>query len=310
MPPPTPIEGTPLWVCRRVDAKSPEIGGDAWSAYKDRPWLVLSGAEVHQRKLFIAPPMTSAKKRTRMGLCVKADPTREHSFVDAQQVWTFPVERIVSGESPALGPDGVRQTRRFLRRYLEFAVGPREGWLCQGRVVWLRLVPASQHITNLADPALERDTDIESWRTTVERLVRTKPDRPADWSVPAIVITNDAYLPRTPSPGDRRSDVYALVSVVPLVVAPPQLLTRGAPRVEGSDGVIYAPLTQCLLTLAYDAPAADGGPGLTVAPPTGNAGMPGCISDSVRHQILEEVHELLDLPREPAQHGTHRYGKH
>ncbi len=273
----------PIMVWQRTDRKSPEFD-------KNRPWLVMSTTYLHRLGIFFAPPFNSAKTRTQLALCVYADPSiKSAGVVDVQQLWTFPVERIMPAQRQKevhMAPDTADRVREELKNYLAFAEGPRDGWLCQGRIVWLRLIPQWK------DPSLAPGTDMDGLLKIAERLPHVALDRPDDWTIPALVIANDSYLPA--SFGETPNGIYAVVTVIPLILTSPELQTPKNLQIgqPNSEAPTLTPLTQCFLTLAYNESAADGYEGIKFEHKEQNT---WCIEDDVRRSILDEIWSILAL---------------
>lgn len=274
----------PVWVFERSDRKGPEFD-------KDRPWLVLSTTYIHRLGIFFAPPFNTARDRTQFGLCVSAVPNKKSAgVIDVQQLWTFPVERIKHSDTErkqvSMSPDAPKLARDRLKEYLAFATGPRVGWLCQGRVVWLRLIPKWK------DSHSAITTDIGGLLTISERLPNVAFDRPEDWTIPALVIANDAYLPSLS--GDHISNIYAVTTVIPLILTTPELQTPERLQISqpGNGFLTLTPLTQCFLTLAYNEPALDGYEGIKFKHKEQET---WCIDDEERRAIMDEVWSILGL---------------
>jgi len=258
-------------------------------------WLILSRQGLHERKIFIAPPLNTGKDRTTLALCVK-DPVA--GFLDAQQLWTMPESRVHRLPCPpiCLHADTVPDTRAMIRKYLEYVETPR-GWLCQGRVVWLRLAPTRWVVVN-GHRVPTPKTDIELWRSLVKQLSGNLPSLPDDWMLPAVVITNDRYLPKYKGAASPPG-VFPLVTVVP-VVHDKSLWGKGAPVFQGPAGrdgspVLYAPLTQCLLTLDHRAIDAEGRERVCAdLPRFENWHIP----KEIRHTIANEVLSFMNIQPE------------
>lgn len=272
----------------RPDAKGSEVE----AVVKLRPWLVLSREGVHSRGIFVAAPHGSGQGRLTRHLCVADKASRPDGYVDAQQLWTMPNQRIHSSGIIPLAPRTAQDVRRKIRDYLQYSAGRRHGWIHQGKVVLLRLAPSRW--TYLPEGGLgpSIDTDIMNWQTVAGQLTGTEPSFPEEWLVPAVVVTNDRYLPILGS-DYRPSGVYPLITAVPLVKSE-ALRNLNAPIVSGPPGSSgdFVPLTQCLLTLDYAAMGADKKRGLVL-------NHPRCkywtVTDATRRIILDQVLSVMNI---------------
>lgn len=264
--PPRPITDHRSFVWRRNDAVGTE--SDAKQSPEkterpktERPWLVLSRQDVHERLLFCGAMMTSALARSRMARCVSAG---AHGFVDTQHLWTYSVERIRG--NPASVEAGVpAAARTAIRQYFTPSEGEPSNGLAQGRIVWVRLAPRPSSASQWGDPALMR-ADIVEHTTILERLgaVPTQGARP--WVLPAMVLTSDQFLP--PRADHSRRGMFPLVTVVPLVTDR-RLIDAGAERISHPrhPELLYAPVASMLLSLDYNGTAYDGHPRVRLEQP-------------------------------------------
>ena len=296
-------EGSEFWLREREDRIGDEVT-------KRRPWVVTSREDVHSRQIFISANEGTAPQRpaSKMDLCVKCAvsdsdytstrepdpkaPKRVPFVVDCQQIWTFLEDRLEDDAVKYKGlllPSKLEDVRDMIGKHLEYAPASRGGWLYQGRVIWVRLAPLH------ADQGIRvpsGHSDITSWREAVERLLGYDPKNPSDWFLPAIVLTHDRYLPEKQE-GLRPPGVYRVLTAIPLILSE-KLLRKGAPRVPHPKvrAVAYAPLTQFLMTVSYDACTHDRGRRVITSRP----GFEGWEADRATLQrILTEVRGFMNI---------------
>ncbi len=247
-----------VWLWAREDVLGAEMR-------KRRTWLVLSDPDFFLRGLILGPPLTTGADRETRRLLTRAEAgtlTDKPLFADCQQLWTFLTSRVDTASDPFRegDPEVLGEVRRRIRQYLEFSSTPHCGPLHQGKIVWIRLIPAHREKSTVGNFLRTPDSysDIETYRYVLGPHLRDRAGITRDWMLPAVVLTNDSYLPKREGVG-RPKDVLPIVTVVPLVSVK-ELLTPGAPRVAHPEvkTAFYAPLTQCLLSIDYTATSADG----------------------------------------------------
>ena len=133
-------------------------------------------------------------------------------------------------------------------------------------------------------------SDVALVESVLESLTGKKASLARDWLIPAVVLTNDDFLPND-SALTCPARVLPLVTVVPLVWSK-DLLTPGAPSVPHPKvpTISYAPLTRCLLTLDYQARFPSN---LSRLELSGDDFPNWVVEDRTRHMILDDVLALL-----------------
>lgn len=256
---------------------------------KDRPWLTLSRQPVHERGIFISVCLTSGKQRA---LSVDAEMTYDGDAMsyDCQQVWTFIVADVADGglvrktdpREPNGGPlIAMRNMLKASYAVIDDDVGP----FPQGRIVSIEL-PAV--LTTLDSAGNRIPNPLKSDIAVVGKIAALIRATPNAWSVPAMVLTSRRHREQCLQEDhetNRDSGILNLVTVCPLVHVS-GLVAKQRYLIKDSRGMVWTPLTQCLLSVDYRAMVGDRAQRVT--------DLDDEVAPELRVQIVQEILGFLE----------------